>query len=80
LKQIAASWVACLMVEDARRDRSTQLPPLLGMLLEDHAVQCLDAQWGSIVHLKMLAAAGEEAAPVFAVFLAEAQGCHTELS
>jgi hypothetical protein len=50
------------------------------MLLEDHAVQCLDAQWGSIVHLKMLAAAGEEAAPVFAVFLAEAQGCHTELS
>jgi hypothetical protein len=80
LKPIAASWVACLMIEDVRRYCSTQLPPLLGMLLEVHAVQCLGAQWGSTVHLKMLEAASGEAAPVFEVFLAEAQGWHNELS
>jgi hypothetical protein len=72
LKRIAASWVACLMIEDVRRYCSTQLPPRLGMLLEVHAAQCLGAQWDSIDHLKMLAAAGEEAAPVFVVFLVEA--------
>jgi hypothetical protein len=80
LKRIAASWAACLMIEGVRRFRSIQLPPRLGMSLEVHAVQCLGAQWDSNVRLKMLEAASEEAEPVFVVSLAEAQGCHTELS
>ena len=68
------------MIEDVRRSRSTQPPPPLGMLLEAHVVQCLGAQWGSTVRLKLLVAAGEEAAPVVVVLCAEAQSCRTELS
>ena len=68
------------MVGDVRRYRSTQLPPPLGTSLEAHVVQYLGAQWDSTVRLKLLAAAGEEAAPVFVVLRAEAQSCRTEIS
>ena len=68
------------MVEDVRRYHSTRPPPPLGMLLEAHVVQYLGAQWGSTVHLKRLAAANDEAAPVVVVSHAEAQSYRTELS